>query len=503
LYQPSADSSNATERLRRPRPERRRRVTPRTNTQDFYAHPAVTPRTIERRARTYKLALAGADVIAAAFALAFVLTTLGDDLLKPTLLAALPLVVVVGKLRRLYDRDELLLSKHTLGEAPVLFELATLYTLIIWFAGPLLVVGNLGRHQGIALWLILLASMLTCRHFARALARRLTPAERCAIIGSPEDCARIRAKIDGNRSIAAEVAVTVPVRSGHLGRRPSDAAGEPWPIEDLVRLVSDHQVERLILAPAQGDAGDMADVMRSAKMIGLHVSVVPRMFEVVGSQVEFDDLEGMTVLGLRRFELSRSSKRVKRALDLAGSGLGLLVLSPVLAAVALAIKLEARGGPVFFRQVRIGRDGKVFRIYKFRSMVVDAEGLREDLLGLNETVGLFKIAEDPRITRVGRFIRRTSLDELPQLINVLRGEMSLVGPRPLIAEEDELVQGWDRRRLHLTPGMTGHWQILGSSRIPLREMVKIDYLYVTGWSLWTDIQILLRTVPYVLARRGL
>jgi lipopolysaccharide/colanic/teichoic acid biosynthesis glycosyltransferase len=118
------------------------------------------------------------------------------------------------------------------------------------------------------------------------------------------------------------------------------------------------------------------------------------------------------------------------------------------------------------------------------------------------TEGLFEIGEDPRITRVGGFLRRTSLDEVPQLINVLRGEMSLVGPRPLIVDEDAQVQGLDRRRLNLTPGMTGHWQILGSARIPLSEMVKIDYLYVAGWSLWADIKLLLRTIPYVLARRG-
>jgi lipopolysaccharide/colanic/teichoic acid biosynthesis glycosyltransferase len=209
----------------------------------------------------------------------------------------------------------------------------------------------------------------------------------------------------------------------------------------------------------------------------------------------------MTVLGVRRFELTRSSRGVKRAMDLAGAALMLLLGAPLLALVAAAIRLES-GGPIFFRQERVGREGKRFRMWKFRTMVPEAEALKAALLGQNETNGLFKMADDPRVTRVGRFLRKTSLDELPQLLNVLSGEMSLVGPRPLVVDEDELVKGFDRRRLHLTPGMTGPWQVLGGGRIPLGEMVKIDYLYVTGWSLWNDVKILLRTAGYVAARRS-
>jgi lipopolysaccharide/colanic/teichoic acid biosynthesis glycosyltransferase len=174
----------------------------------------------------------------------------------------------------------------------------------------------------------------------------------------------------------------------------------------------------------------------------------------------------------------------------------------MMAAVALAIRLDSRG-PILFRQTRVGRNGKRFQIFKFRSMCMDAEAQKCDLFHLNETEGLFKMAADPRVTRVGRLLRRTSLDELPQLFNVWWGEMSLVGPRPLVTDEDAKIEGLDRSRLHLTPGMTGHWQILGSSRVPLHEMVGIDYLYVANWSLWSDVKILLRTVPYVLARRGM
>jgi lipopolysaccharide/colanic/teichoic acid biosynthesis glycosyltransferase len=208
------------------------------------------------------------------------------------------------------------------------------------------------------------------------------------------------------------------------------------------------------------------------------------------------------MLGVRRFGLTRSSMALKRMFDLAGSAVMLLAVAPIMAAVALAVRLDSHG-PILFRQTRIGRDGKPFEIFKFRTMVPDAEARKQELAHLNETEGLFKIAHDPRITRIGAWLRRTALDELPQLLNVARGEMSLVGPRPLVVDEDAKVEGLDRSRLHLTPGMTGHWQILGSARIPLHEMVGIDYLYVANWSLWTDLKILLRTVPYVLARRGM
>jgi exopolysaccharide biosynthesis polyprenyl glycosylphosphotransferase len=247
----------------------------------------------------------------------------------------------------------------------------------------------------------------------------------------------------------------------------------------------------------------MLDLVRTLKAVGIRVSVVPMLLQVIGSSVEFDDLHGVTLMGVRRFDLTRSSEMVKRAFDLVGSSLGLLVLSPLMIVIAIAIKLDSKG-PVFFRQLRVGRDEERFGLFKFRTMVPDAEQLKHTLADRNEAQeGLFKIARDPRVTRVGSFLRRTSLDELPQLFNVLRGEMSLVGPRPLIDDEDRRIEGWSRRRLALHPGITGHWQILGPARVSLREMVAIDYLYVANWSLWTDVKILLRTVPHVLCRRGL
>jgi lipopolysaccharide/colanic/teichoic acid biosynthesis glycosyltransferase len=209
-------------------------------------------------------------------------------------------------------------------------------------------------------------------------------------------------------------------------------------------------------------------------------------------------------LGLTRpAVLTRSAMRVKRALDVLAATLGLLALAPLIAMVAAAIKLEG-GGAVFYRQLRVGHRGTRFEMLKFRTMVPGADAMKEALRTHNEARGgLFKIADDPRVTRVGRWLRRSALDELPQLLNILKGEMSLVGPRPLVIEEDERIAGRDRCRLELKPGMTGPWQILGPTRASLGQMVAIDYRYVEHWSLWKDLKILLRTVPHVLGRRGL
>ncbi len=193
----------------------------------------------------------------------------------------------------------------------------------------------------------------------------------------------------------------------------------------------------------------------------MQVSVLPRMLEVVGSAVEFEDLDGMPMLGVRPFGLSRSSHLLKRAFDVLATSLGLLAVAPVIAAIMVAIRLDSRG-PMFFRQVRIGRDGKPFDIFKFRSMVVGADAQKDDLRGMNEVGdGMFKIADDPRVTRVGKLLRRTSLDELPQLFNVLSGEMSLVGPRPLVADEDAQVIG---PRPHPAPSHAGHDRPLAGAR---------------------------------------
>ncbi len=219
--------------------------------------------------------------------------------------------------------------------------------------------------------------------------------------------------------------------------------------------------------------------------------------------LEFDELRAAWEARANKPDLARSSLRAKRALDVLGALLGLLAVAPLIALIAIAIKFDDRG-TVLYRQRRVGRGGAHFEMLKFRTMIPGADGMKEALRALNEAGGgLFKIADDPRVTRVGRFLRRTALDELPQLLNILKGEMSLVGPRPLVLDEDVRIAGHHRRRLELMPGMTGPWQLLGPARASLEEMAAIDYRYVAEWSLRRDFAILLRTVPHVVGRRGL
>ena len=245
----------------------------------------------------------------------------------------------------------------------------------------------------------------------------------------------------------------------------------------------------------------MMDLVRNCATVSVKVSLVPDHINALGPSVAIDDVEGLTILGLNPLVLSSSSRMLKRLLDVAGATAGLLLAAPLLLVIAIAIKLDSPG-PVLFRQRRIGRGGKPFTVLKFRTMVVDAEARTQELRAQSSDPDWLKLDHDPRITRVGRLLRSTSLDELPQLWNVLTGEMSLVGPRPLIGSEDEQVAGWSRTRLDLAPGVTGMWQVLGRTDIPFRDMVSLDYLYVTNWSLWLDVKLIARTIPAVLIRRG-
>ena len=244
--------------------------------------------------------------------------------------------------------------------------------------------------------------------------------------------------------------------------------------------------------------------IRTCRDQGISVDVVPRLFELLDGARTVDQIGGLPLLSLNTPSFSRGSRATKRALDIAVAGIGLLVLSPLLALIAVLIKLESPG-PVLFKQERMGYRANAFELLKFRSMIGDADAQKQLLLDENDLDDgvMFKVHLDPRVTLVGRVLRRLSFDELPQLLNVLRGEMSLVGPRPLVIPEAMAVDaGWQARRVDLRPGLTGPWQVAGRSDIPFDEMISLDYLYVSGWSLARDIEILFATVPAVLSGRG-
>jgi exopolysaccharide biosynthesis polyprenyl glycosylphosphotransferase len=488
LSLPASDTQPPDETTLERRPPRRFL---RPSSRSIYEAPG--PPAARARDRRVRRSLVVADAAAAAFALVIGVAVLGDDALRPVAALFIPLAVIVSKVIGLYDRDEPLLHKTTLDDVPALLQVATTYTLLVWWLAPVLLDGTLGRGQALGLWCLLLVGGVGARLIAREFARRSAPAERCLLVADATALRQLIHRLVEGPNLNVEIVGCMEIGDAH------DLASVLGRIEQTIKA---DEIHRVILAPRALDGDAVLDTMQRSKALGAKISLLPRMFEVVGSSVEFDDIGGMTMLGLRRFGLTRSSWVLKRSLDWIGASMLVFCTAPLLALIALAIRLEG-GGPVLFRQVRVGRDGQRFNMYKFRTMVDGADALKAELLDRNEADGLFKIADDPRVTRVGRLLRRRSLDELPQLVNVLRGEMSLVGPRPLVIEEDRKVVGWHRRRLQLTPGMTGHWQILGSARIPLGEMVKIDYLYVVNWSLWSDIKILLRTIPYLLRAKGL
>ena len=446
-------------------------------------------RVVATRERNYRHALAIADMAAVSVSVLLAIGVIGGHGLRAGYLVALPLTVVVAKVLGLYERDDLVIRKSTTDELPRLINLATNVALLVWLGRHYVVVGQPPTVALLALWLLLGATACCFRILARSVAARMSSVERCLLLGDANTFHRVDAKFGHTKH--AELVDFVALDEVIKHRGPS-----------LHALARTHNVHRIIIAANHAGQNDATlNLVREAKATGLRVSILPGILGAVGSSVVFDDLWGVTVLGVPRFGLSRSSSAMKRGFDLAGAIPLVVLVAPVMAITALLIKLDSRG-PVFFRQTRVGRNGDHFSIFKFRTMVDGADGMKHELAAHNEADGLFKIADDPRITRVGKWLRRSCLDELPQLFNVLRGEMSLVGPRPLVVNEDERITGLDRNRLHLTPGMTGPWQVLGSARVPLAEMVKLDYLYIANWSLWSDVKILLRTIPMVVERRG-
>ncbi|MBN1179106.1 MAG: sugar transferase [Anaerolineae bacterium] len=286
---------------------------------------------------------------------------------------------------------------------------------------------------------------------------------------------------------------------GHTDIGPFKALG---PLSNLPTAIEAEQADEVFVTLPWMYHRKIMGIVRECERRKVRASIIPDLFQMSLSKVDVEDLGGVPLIGVRDVSISRGALVLKRAMDVLGSVICLVFGAPILAIIAIAIRLDSPG-PALFTQERVGLYGRPFRMYKFRSMKEGAEEEVAALAAFNEADGpLFKIRDDPRLTRVGRLLRRSSLDELPQLVNVLRGTMSLVGPRPPLASEVEKYQEWHKKRLEAPPGMTGLPQVSGRSHLSFDEMVLLDIYYIENWSPWLDFKIMARTVPKVLFGEG-
>jgi exopolysaccharide biosynthesis polyprenyl glycosylphosphotransferase len=401
----------------------------------------------------------------------------------------------------LYRTDQLASWASAVTEIPRAFVAMMLIT---W---PLFGLASiLGLEQVVALTFLTVAGTTALTGVARTVVRsglHRAPdlRQRTLILGSGMVAGHVVKKLRNNGQFGL-----VPV--GIVDDEVHDVGSPdlPWlgRFADLDTIIEAQGIDRVIIAFSKASHEQLLESIRACRDAGVTVDVVPRLFEFLDGVRALDQVGGLPLLSIGAPMLTSASVAAKRVLDVVGSMALIVLFSPLMIAIAIAIRLESRGA-VLFRQPRAGRGNSSFQLIKFRSMYVDAEKRKTEMSELNEAADgvMFKIREDPRVTRVGRFIRRFSLDELPQLFNVLRGEMSLVGPRPLIFPETAaLEQDWHLRRLELRPGLTGPWQVYGRSQSPFQEMVRFDYQYVAGWSLARDIELLLATLPAVISGRG-
>ncbi|HEV8250892.1 MAG TPA: sugar transferase, partial [Gaiellaceae bacterium] len=284
---------------------------------------------------------------------------------------------------------------------------------------------------------------------------------------------------------------------------PYDFVGAVEPsATEVAAVLASERVDELVLADPTVDERSLLEIAEEAHRRGVRAFVAPRTTELLRERAEYVPGQGVPLFELNLPALAGADWLVKRAFDLLVGGAILVIGLPLWALIAIAVKLDSRG-PVLYRGRRVGLHEREFGMFKFRTMHGDAEQRQRELEVANEAPGpLFKIRSDPRVTRVGRLLRRFSLDEVPNLLNVLAGQMSLVGPRPLPLRDYELLEPWHRKRYLVLPGMTGLWQIAGRSDLSFDELVRLDFYYIENWSTWLDITILAKTIPAVAARRG-
>jgi exopolysaccharide biosynthesis polyprenyl glycosylphosphotransferase len=345
---------------------------------------------------------------------------------------------------------------------------------------------------------LLVANRVGVRLAARAARRRGYNTRAFAVVGSGEMAESVVQTIAAHREWGYVLAGyvldvgTAPPRGAHvLGR-----------LDEMGRILEDHVVDEVVFALPR----ERLDAVEEAALVcdeqGVGVKVLLNVFPNRIAKLAVEEVDGIPVLAFSSTPGDAGALAGKRLFDIAVSALVVALGAPLWLAVAAAVKLDSRG-PVLFRQRRVGQNGREFWVYKFRSMYDDAEARRAELEHRNEMDGpAFKIADDPRVTRVGRFLRKTSLDEVPQFWNVLKGEMSVVGPRPPLPAEVKRYQRWQRRRLSVRPGITCTWQVSGRNELDFAQWMELDLRYIDNWSLWRDLEIVLRTIPAVLLGRG-
>jgi exopolysaccharide biosynthesis polyprenyl glycosylphosphotransferase len=361
---------------------------------------------------------------------------------------------------------------------------------------------------------------LLCAHWFLAWRRRRgrvheRDQQQVIVIGKPEDAASLVQHLSEHPELPVRLmglvlaeadpeAFSTPVPTDHGGDDPEEAEVLPvlGVLDDLPDLLAERNVHQVFMVGWRWDTATLRRVAAQCGELGVRFGFNVSFLGVRLGRARIEDFGDWTTLSFSQTPTNAAALLLKRLFDVVASGLGLLALSPLLGLVALIIKLQD-GGPILFEQERSGLYGRPFGMLKFRSMVLNAEELRAELEAQNEMDGpVFKIKRDPRITRIGAFIRKTSIDELPQLWNVFRGDMSLVGPRPPIPAEVAQYERWQMRRLSMKPGITCIWQVSGRNQISFENWMKLDLQYIDNWSFWLDIKLLLMTVPVVLLQRG-
>jgi exopolysaccharide biosynthesis polyprenyl glycosylphosphotransferase len=448
---------------------------------------ASAPRPGEGRDALLRRLLAGADVVAAAFASVVLAASGGGGGVFVRSLLFVPVWVVIAKLCGLYDRDQRALRHLTVDEAPSLLLCSTIWT--AGLGGFVLFTSQqeLTIAEGAVVAVVAASLSLVLRALARLLWRHVTAPERIAIIGNGAAGVAIHRKLDLFADIHATVVHERPgLSASELERSPS------W-LESVDRAV--------VVSSAVDD-----DVVRRLVAFGrrehVKVSVVPAVMGMFGTAVQLNHVADMPVVEYNTWDVPRSTLLLKRVFDIVVSSMLLVLLLPLMALIALLIRSDSPG-PVLFRQRRAGLEGRPFTVLKFRTMVRDAEAMLPGLVSIDAlSEPVFKLEHDPRVTRVGRRLRRWSLDELPQLLNVVRGEMSLVGPRP---EQVDLVERYtdeERDRLRVKPGVTGPMQVYGRGRLALDERLAVEREYIENLTIGRDLRILGLTLPAVVTRRG-